>query len=105
MVKLMALAPMVAFGMVAACGAATLGDAEWITGSYVVPGEGDYAAHFADAPAPVLTRTFTLPRKDVTRAVWRIASPGLYDASVNGRRVNAVALPVWTAFDRRVLED
>ena len=49
MVKSMVVAPMVAFGMVAACGAATLGDAEWITGSYVVPGEDDYVAHFADA--------------------------------------------------------
>ena len=35
------------------CGAAAVDPAEWITGSYVVPGEDDYAAHFADAPAPV----------------------------------------------------
>ena len=80
-------------------------DAEWITGSYVVPGEEDYAAHFADAPAPVLKRMFTLAARPIRRAVWRIASPGMYDASVNGTRVNAVALPLWTAFDRRVLED
>ena len=79
--------------------------AEWITGQYVVPDEDDYAAHFADAPAPVLKREFTLPDKPVKRAVWRIASPGMYDASVNGHRVNSVALPLWTAFDRRVLED
>ncbi len=79
--------------------------AEWITGSYDVPGEDDYEAHFADAPAPVLTRRFEIAAKPVKRAVWRIASPGMYDAFVNGRRVNSVALPVWTAFDRRVLED
>ena len=78
---------------------------EWITGQYVVPDEDDYAAHFADAPAPVLKREFTLPDKPVKRAVWRIASPGMYDASVNGHRVNSVALPLWTAFERRVLED
>ena len=90
---------------VAAGGAAALGDAEWITGSYVVPGEDDYAAHFADAPAPVLKREFMLAARPVKHAVWRIASPGMYDASVNGMRVNAVALPIWTAFDRRVLED
>ena len=30
--------------------------AEWITGSYAVPAEDDYAVHFADAPAPVLRR-------------------------------------------------
>lgn len=85
--------------------AATVETAEWITGSYVVPGEGDYAAHFEDVPNPVLSRAFTLAAKPVKRAVWRIASPGMYDASVNGKRVNAVALPIWTAFDRRVLED
>jgi alpha-L-rhamnosidase len=78
---------------------------EWITGSYVVPAEDDYEAHFADAPAPVLRRAFAVADKPVKRAVWRIASPGMYDASVNETRVNAVALPIWTAFDRRVLED
>ncbi|MBR2838853.1 MAG: family 78 glycoside hydrolase catalytic domain [Kiritimatiellae bacterium] len=95
----LSFALLVASGGLAACAA------EWITGSYVVPGEDDYAAHFADAPAPVLERRFALAAKPVKRATWRIASPGMYDASVNGVRVNAVALPVWTAFDRRVLED
>ena len=94
-----------AFGGAEMCGAVLTENPEWITGSYVVPGEDDYAAHFEDAPAPVLTRTFTLAAKPVKRAAWRIASPGMYDASVNGKRVNAVALPIWTAFDRRVLED
>ena len=89
----------------AVCGTAPADGAEWITGSYVVPPEDDYEAHFADAPNPVLKREFTLAAKPVKRAVWRIASPGMYDASVNGTRVNAVALPIWTAFDRRVLED
>ncbi len=77
----------------------------WITGMYVVPNEDDYAAHFADAPAPVLRREFTVAARPVKRATWRIAAPGMYDAYVNGRRVNAVALPIWTSFDRRVLED
>ena len=78
---------------------------EWITGTYVVPAEDDYAAHFADAPAPVLRRAFAVADKPVRSAVWRIASPGMYDAYVNGARVNAVTLSIWTAFDRRVLED
>jgi alpha-L-rhamnosidase len=91
--------------VMAHCAAASADGAEWITGSYVVPGEDDYAAHFADAPAPVLKRVFALDSKPVRRAVWRIASPGMYDAYVNGTRVNSVALPTWTAFDRRVLED
>ena len=90
--------------LLSAC-AETPKEACWITGHYVVPGEDEYAAHFADAPSPVLERVFTLAAKPVKRAVWRIASPGMYDASVNGSRVNPVALPVWTAFDRRVLED
>lgn len=80
-------------------------DAEWITGSYVVPSEKDFAEHFADAPAPVLSRDFTLADKKVKRATWRIVSPGMYDASVNGKRVNSVSLPIWTAYDKRVLED
>ena len=80
-------------------------DAEWITGSYVVPAEDDYAAHFAEAPAPVLRRDFTLLSRPVRKATWKIASPGMYDAYVNGKRVNSVALPLWTSFDRRVLED
>ena len=90
-----------------AAGDGASGKAEWITGHYVVPGEDDYAAHFEDAPAPVLKREFFLPvpARAVKRATWRIAAPGTYDASVNGHRVNAVALPVWTSFDRRVLED
>lgn len=87
-----------------ACGATAFA-AEWITGSYVVPGEDDYVTHFEDAPNPVLSRAFALDDKPMKRAVWRIASPGMYDATVNGVRVNAVALPVWTAFDCRVLED
>ena len=78
---------------------------EWIAGPYEVPAEDDYAAHFADAPAPVLGRRFDLPDKPVARAVWRIASPGMRDAYVNGTRVTATALPLWTAYDRRVLED
>ena len=101
----MKLKILVVFALLAAAGAAAQGDAEWLAGSSVVPGEDDYAAHFADAPAPVLTREFALSEKPVKRAVWRIASPGMYDASVNGHRVNSVALPIWTAFDRRVLED
>ena len=93
------------FSAVACMAGAACADAMWITGSYVVPGEDDYEAHFADAPAQVLTREFTLSGKAVKRAVWRIASPGMYDAYVNGVRVNSVALPTWTAFDMRVLED
>ncbi len=96
---------LLAFCGTAVCGATDAGHAEWITGLYVVPGEDDYAAHFVDAPAPVLSREFTLAAKPVKRAIWRIAAPGMYDASVNGKRVNSVALPLWTAFDRRVLED
>ena len=94
-----------AFSAVAFMAIAARAEALWITGSYVVPGEDDYVAHFADAPAPVLERDFEIAAKPVKRAVWRIVSPGMYDASVNGRRVNAVALPIWTAFDRRVLQD
>ena len=76
--------------------------ASWIAGTYVPPAETNYAAFFADAPAPVLRRSLSL--SDAPRsAVWRIAAAGLCDAFVNGVRVTPTAIAPWTEFDRRVL--
>lgn len=91
--------------VIAAAPVAALANAEWITGLYVPPPEDNITEHFADAPAPVLSRDITLADKKVKRATWRIVSPGMYDASINGRRVNSTALPIWTSYSRRVLED
>ena len=52
-------------GAMAVCALSPVDAAEWITGSYVVPPEDDYAAHFADAPNPVLKREFALAAKPV----------------------------------------
>lgn len=76
--------------------------AAWIAGGYSPPDESDYAAFFADAPAPVLRRTFSLAEAPRS-AVWRIAAAGLCDASVNGVRVTPTAIAPWTEFDRRVI--
>ena len=74
----------------------------WVAGSYAPPAEGDYAAFFADAPAPVLRREFNLD-VSVKSATWRIAAAGMVDAFVNGERVTPTALPAWTDYDCRVL--
>jgi len=76
--------------------------ASWITGSYVSPAEDDYKAFFADAPAPVLRKAFSLDG-GAKAAMWRIAAAGLVDAFVNGERITPTALPGWTDYGRRVL--
>ena len=98
-------AAFVVASVIAFTSAVAYADAEWITGLYTPPAETNVTEHFADAPAPVLSRDFTLADKKVKRATWRIVSPGMYDASVNGKRVNSTALPIWTSYDKRVLED
>lgn len=82
--------------------AAMFSAASWITGAYEPPEEGDYAAFFAEAPAPVLRCEFQFAG-DVDSAVWRIAAAGLVDAYINGRRVTPTAHPAWTDYDCRVL--
>ena len=76
--------------------------AVWIAGSYSPPDENDYAEFFADAPAPVLRKEFSVD-EDVTSATWRIAAAGLVDAFVNGERITPTAIPAWTDYERRVL--
>lgn len=77
---------------------------EWIAGSYQPPAEDDYEAFFADAPAPVLSRTFAVPQ-DVRRAELKLAVAGLCDIYVNGTRITATPLSAWTDYDTRILED
>lgn len=77
--------------------------ADWIAGPYEPPSESEFEKFFEDAPASELRRTFTLDHGAVRRATWRIASPGLCDAFVNGVRVTSTALTPWTEFDARIL--
>lgn len=79
--------------------------AAWIAGSYVPPSEDDVAAFFKDAPNDVVERRFAVRDAEVRRAVWRVAAPGMRDLSVNGTRVSATALPPWTPYAKRVLEE
>lgn len=76
----------------------------WIAGSYQPPEEADYEAFFADAPAPVLRRTFDVGN-DVTNATLKLAVAGLCDVYVNGARLTSTPLSAWTAYDSRILED
>ena len=78
--------------------------AEWIAGSYHPPAEEDFNAFFADAPAPVLSRQFTVP-VDVRRVELKLAVAGLCDVYVNGRRLSATPLSAWTDYGSRILED
>ena len=75
----------------------------WIGGLVPPPPEKDYAAFFADAPHAVLTKTLTVPA--VSNASWRIVTPAMCDAFVNGTRITATTLVPWTDFKFRVMED
>ena len=75
----------------------------WIGGLVPPPPEKDYVAFFADAPHAVLTKTLTVPA--VSNASWRIVTPAMCDAFVNGTRITATTLVPWTDFKFRVMED
>jgi len=75
----------------------------WIGGLTPSPAEKDYAAFFADRPNAVLTKTFSVG--GVRKATWRIVSPAMVDAFVNGTRITATTLVPWTDFRFRVMED
>ena len=79
--------------------------ATWIAGSYVPPAETDEAAFFRDAPNDVVEKRFGVRDVEVKRAVWRVAAPGMRDLSVNGERVSSTALPPWTPYAKRILEE
>ena len=79
--------------------------AEWISGDYVRPDENDTAAFYRECPNDVLKRDFDASAGSVSKAVWRVASPGMRDLFVNGERVTSTALPPWTPYGKRVLEE
>ena len=78
--------------------------AEWIAGAYRPPAEDDYEGFFADAPATVLNKRFSVP-SDVKRAELKLAVAGLCDIYVNGVRITATPLSAWTDYAVRILED
>lgn len=79
--------------------------AMWIAGTFVPPAETNTAAFFADAPNDVVEKRFAVRDVEVRSAVWRVAAPGMRDLFVNGRRVSATALPPWTPYAKRILEE
>lgn len=78
---------------------------EWIAGSYEPPSESDTAAFFAPARNDVVARTFRTRDVAITSAVWRVAAPGMRDLFVNGERVSSTALPPFTPYRKRILEE
>ncbi|MBQ3344231.1 MAG: family 78 glycoside hydrolase catalytic domain [Kiritimatiellae bacterium] len=79
--------------------------AEWIAGPYEPPAESDTAAFFAPARNDVVERTFRTRDVKVLSATWRVAAPGMRDLFVNGERVSSTALPPFTPYRKRVLEE
>ena len=79
--------------------------AEWIKGEYVRPDENDTAAFYRECPNDVLKRTFTAHDAPVTKAVWRVAAAGMRDLFVNDKRVTMTALPPFTVYRKRIIEE
>ena len=77
----------------------------WIAGSYTPPAEENTAEFFDEAPNDIVERRFVVRDAKVKRAVWRVTAPGMRDLSVNGVRVSSTALPPWTPYAHRVLEE
>ena len=77
----------------------------WIAGSYAPPAETNVAAFFQEAPNDVVEKRFAVRDVDVRRAVWRVAAPGMRELSVNGESVSSTALPPWTPYAKRVIEE
>ena len=78
---------------------------EWIAGSYKQPAESDEAAFFAPARNDVVERKFKTRGVEIVSATWRVAAPGMRDLFVNGERVSPTALPPFTPYRKRILEE
>ena len=91
------------FGFTALAAVASAG--EWIAGGYVRPDENDTAAFYRECPNDVLKRAFMAYDAPVTKAMWRVAAAGMRDLFVNGERVTSTALPPFTVYRKRVIEE
>ena len=91
--------------MALALAAQGAGPAQWIAGGGEPPAGTNDAAFFAPAPNPVLGTSFRARAGRVVRAAWHVAAPGMRDLFVNGVRVTPTALPPWTPYAKRVLEE
>ena len=77
--------------------------AQWITGNITMPeSEADF---FKELPNALVEKTFVLKDSEIVRAVWSVAAPGMRDLFVNGHRVSPTALPPWTPYAKRILEE
>jgi alpha-L-rhamnosidase len=77
-------------------------DAVWIGDGKPQPTND--AAFYADDPAPLFRKTFTVTNQ-VKRARLHIVGLGLYAVRMNGTGLDAGFAPLWTPYYRRVLYD
>lgn len=77
--------------------------AQWIAGNITMPkSDADF---FKESPNALVEKTFELKDAEITRAVWSVSAPGMRDLFVNGHCVSPTALPPWTPYAKRVLEE
>ncbi|MCQ2391486.1 MAG: glycoside hydrolase family 78 protein [Kiritimatiellae bacterium] len=98
----MSKTPIILSALICLSGAAV--GADWIAGAYEPPAEVQTNAFFAPARNPIVQKTFRA-RDGVKQAIWHVAAPGMRDLFVNGTRVTSTALPPWTPYRERVLEE
>jgi len=77
--------------------------AQWIAGDSGLP--KTETAFFAETPNEIVEKSFKTRNARITGAVWSVAAPGMRDLFVNGRRVTSTALPPWTPYAKRILEE
>jgi len=71
---------------------------DWVA-SWISPG---YTEDTVIRPSPLMRKEFTLPKK-IASATAYITAHGLYEASINGKRVgDAYLTPGWTAYQKRI---
>lgn len=71
---------------------------DWVA-SWISPG---YTEDTIIRPSPLMRKEFTLPKK-IASATAYITAHGLYEASINGKRVgDAYLTPGWTAYQKRI---
>ena len=77
--------------------------AEWIAGTRTAPIEPSELR--CGSRNDIVERRFVAHTAVVSRAVWRVAAPGMRDLFVNGHRVSSTALPPFTPYRKRILEE
>lgn len=74
---------------------------KWISNCSSLPADDE--AMYANHPAPLFRKDFTVDKKKLKKATLYITAAGYYGASLNGERIGDVYLdPAWTDFSKRI---